>query len=465
MKTVKRFFRKYFLTMVGIILLFLLLNLLLYLSLLAWAWKTSGGPEISVHEVWASVTVDEGGGLTEAEGLEKELEENDSWAMILDDTGAVVWEERLPEELPRWYTPTDVAKFSRWYLRDYPVFVLEHPAGLLVVGTAKNSFVKYCATYKESYVRIMLAGLAVAVAVNLIAVVLLSWWNMGRVEKAVTPILKGIETVASGQPVSLPEKGELSEIGRQLNRAGAFIAKKDSARADWISGVSHDVRTPLSVILGFAGQLEEDRSLPASAREQAAQIRRQGEKLRSLISDLNLASRLEYAMQPLRLEQVYPVVLARQAVCEFLDSGLEERYELEFYAGPKSEPATLQGDEPLLKRALCNLIQNSIAHNPQGCRIAVSVTGEEAGIIITVADDGVGVSAEKLAELSADSPCLESTDEKLNLRHGLGVLLVRQIVEAHKGTMAMESALGKGFKTTLTFPAYAVLNFQKQIKS
>ena len=153
MKTVKRFFRKYFLTMVGIILLFLLLNLLLYLSLLAWAWKTSGGPEISVHEVWASVTVDEGGGLTEAEGLEKELEENDSWAMILDDTGAMVWEERLPEELPRWYTPTDVAKFSRWYLRDYPVFVLEHPAGLLVVGTAKNSFVKYCATYKESYVR------------------------------------------------------------------------------------------------------------------------------------------------------------------------------------------------------------------------------------------------------------------------------------------------------------------------
>ncbi len=465
MKTVERFFRKYLLTMIGIILLFLLLNLLLYLSLLAWAWKTSGGPEISVHEVWASVTVDEGGSLMAAEGLEEELKENDSWAMILDDTGAVVWEERLPEELPRRYTPTDVAKFSRWYLRDYPVFVLEHPAGLLVVGTAKNSFVKYCSTYKESYVRIMLAGLAVAVAVNLIAVVLLSWWNMGRVEKAVTPILKGIETVASGQPVCLPEKGELAEINRQLNKAGVFIAKKDSARADWISGVSHDVRTPLSVILGFAGQLEEDRSLPASAREQAAQIRRQGEKLRSLISDLNLASRLEYAMQPLRLEQVYPVELARQAVCEFLDGGLEERYELEFYAGPKSEPATLQGDEPLLKRALCNLIQNSIAHNPQGCRIAVSVTGEEAGIIITVADDGVGVSAEKLAELSADSPCLESTDEKLNLRHGLGVLLVRQIVEAHKGTMAMESALGKGFKTTLTFPAYAVLNFQKQIKS
>ncbi len=452
MKTVELFFRKYLLTMIGIILLFLLLNLLLYLSLLAWAWKTSGGPEISVHEVWASVTVDEGGSLMAAEGLEEELKENDSWAMILDDTGAVVWEERLPEELPRRYTPTDVAKFSRWYLRDYPVFVLEHPAGLLVVGTAKNSFVKYCSTYKESYVRIMLAGLAVAVAVNLIAVVLLSWWNMGRVEKAVTPILKGIETVASGRPVSLPEKGELSEIGRQLNRAGAFIAKKDSARADWISGVSHDVRTPLSVILGFAGQLEEDQALPAPAREQAASIRKQGERLRSLISDLNLASRLEYAMQPLRMEKVYLVELARQAVCEFLDGGLEERYEIEFYASPEMESAAIEGDEALLKRALYNLLQNSTAHNPQGCRIDISVTGEETGIIITVADDGVGVSAEKLKELTTDRRRLESTDEKLNLRHGLGVLLVRQITEAHKGTMAMESEPLKGFKTVLTFP-------------
>ena len=73
-------------------------------------------------------------------------------------------------------------------------------------------------------------------------------------------------------------------------------------------------------------------------------------------------------------------------------------------------------------------------------------------MIITVSDDGIGVPAEKLKELNADSRYLESTDEKLNLRHGLGVLLVRQIIEAHKGTMAMESEPLKGFKTVLTFP-------------
>ena len=453
MKPVERFFRKYFLSMVGIIVLFLLLNVVLFFSVLIWAWQTSETPDLSMSEICDRITLDGTGHLTAAGELAEMLEEHHAWAMVLDDTGTVIFQSKLPEELPRRYTAADVAKFSRWYLGDYPVYVQEHPQGLLVVGGEKGSQAKYYFSVSESYARKLLVGLAAVFLTNIIVVVLLIWKNTRHVEKAVTPILRGIETVSSGQPVSLPEKGELAEINRQLNKAGAFIAKKDSARADWISGISHDVRTPLSVILGFAGQLEDDQTLPISAREQASYIRRQGEKLRSLISDLNLTSRLEYSMQPLRMEKVYPVELARQAVCEFLDSGLEERYEIEFCADQESESASILGDEALLKRALGNLIQNSIVHNPQGCRIAVSVLCGEGGIMIEVADNGAGVSAERLKELTADASHLESTDEKLNLRHGLGVLLVRQIMEAHKGTIAMESAARKGFKTVLTFPS------------
>ena len=452
MKPVERFFRKYFLSMVGIIALFLLLNVVLLFSVLIWAWQTSEIPEISISKICDSITLDGTGHLTAAGVLDEILEEHHAWAMVLDDTGTVIFQSRLPEELPRRYTVADVAKFSRWYLGDYPVYVQEHPQGLLVVGGEKGSQAKYYFSVSESYARKLLVGLAAVFLTNIIVVVLLIWKNTRHVEKAVTPILRGIETVSSGRPVSLPEKGESAEINRQLNKAGAFIAKKDSARADWISGISHDVRTPLSVILGFAGQLEDDRTLPASAREQAACIRKQGEKLRSLISDLNLTSRLEYSMQPLRMEKVYFVELARQVVCEFLDGGLEERYEIEFSANQESESVSILGDEALLKRALGNLIQNSIIHNPQGCRIAVSVLRGDVGITVEVADNGAGVSVEKLEELTADHRRLESTDEKLNLRHGLGVLLVRQITEAHKGTMTMESKPQKGFKTVLMFP-------------
>ena len=451
MKPVERFFRKYFLSMIGIIVLFLLLNIVLFFSVLIWAWQTSETPKLSLNEICDSIVMDEAGHFTTSEELAELLEEHHAWAMLLDDKGTVIFQERMPEELPRQYTPADVAKFSRWYLGDYPVYVQEHPQGLLVVGGEKGSQAKYYFSVNESYVKNLFTGLIAVFLANIIVVVLLIWKNIRHVEKAVTPILRGIETVSSGQPVSLPEKGELAEINRQLNKAGAFIVKKDSARADWISGISHDVRTPLSVILGFAGQLEDNQTLPAPAREQAACIRKQGEKLRNLISDLNLASRLEYSMQPLRLEKIYLVELARQVVCEFLDSGLEEQYRITFSSDQESEMASIMGDEALLKRALYNLIQNSMIHNASGCDISISAVWNGNHTVITVSDNGIGVSAKKLEELKANTHRIESTDERLNLRHGLGVLLVWQIVEAHHGTMEIFSEPQGGYITVLTF--------------
>ena len=157
-------------------------------------------------------------------------------------------------------------------------------------------------------------------------------------------------------------------------------------------------------------------------------------------------------MQPLRMEKVYFVELARQVVCEFLDSGLEAQYQIVFDSSQESETASIMGDEALLKRALYNLIQNSVIHNPKGCVISVSVARNETGITTMVSDDGIGVSAEKLEKLRATAHHLESTDERLNLRHGLGVLLVRQIVEAHHGTVEIESTPQNGYQTVLVFP-------------
>ena len=158
-------------------------------------------------------------------------------------------------------------------------------------------------------------------------------------------------------------------------------------------------------------------------------------------------------MQPLRLEKIYLVELARQVVCEFLDSSLEEQYRITFSSDQESEMASIMGDEALLKRALYNLIQNSVIHNPKGCVISVSVVWNGNNTVITVSDNGIGVSAEKLDKLRATTNHLESTDERLKLRHGLGVLLVRQIVEAHHGTMEIESAPQNGYQTVLTFPS------------
>lgn len=380
------------------------------------------------------------------------LEQEQAWCMLIDNsTGSVAWSYQLPADIPTQYTYGDIAEMARWYIEDYPVFVANRGDGLLVLGYPKDSYWKL-STYKTaSSIKVDIAGTVTVFLLNIVIVLLLFIFNNRKIEKSIKPILVGIEELSAGKMTPLTERGELSEINAQLNHVARVLQRRDVARANWISGVSHDIRTPLSVVLGYSSSLEASHSLDADARKKVVEIRQQAEKIKRLIEDLNLASKLEYDMQPLRVSDIYLAELTRQVVGEFLDSNLDDRYSFEVESSPQCETEFIRGDEALLKRALANLIQNSITHNPEGCTVSISVSCDETGITIMVSDNGVGVSDEKLKELMEKPHYLESTDDRLDLRHGLGLILVRQIVEAHQGTMEIESEVQKGYKTTLNF--------------
>ena len=134
-----------------------------------------------------------------------------------------------------------------------------------------------------------------------------------------------------------------------------------------------------------------------------------------------------------------------------LNAGISEKHSVEVEISSEAETAVIDCDARLISRAIGNLVQNSINHNPQGCNIFLSLDCSSEKVSIIVADNGVGMSAEKLRELEEKPHYMESTDERLDLRHGLGLLLVRQIVEAHDGIMKIESMSQSGYKTILTF--------------
>ena len=380
------------------------------------------------------------------------LDQDQAWCMLIDNaTGNVIWNYKLPADVPVQYTYGDIAKMARWYLEDYPVFVSARSDGLLVVGYPKDSYWKLSAYKTIVSMKIDLIGFITVFFLNIGIVLLLFIFNSRKTEKAVKPILIGIEEIAAGQKTQLAEHGELSEINAKLNHVSKTLKHRDTARANWISGISHDIRTPLSMVLGYSSSLEKNHGLDSDVQEKVSEIRLQAEKIKMLVEDLNLTSKLEYDMQPLRISNIYLVELARQVVCEFLNSNLDKKYVFEFEYDPQCEMEFIRGDEVLLKRAITNLIQNSINHNSKGCKITISVSCNEKEIFIFVSDNGVGVSAEKLKALNAKAHYLESTDRTLHLRHGIGVLLVWQIIEAHKGTMKIESEEKKGYRTTLIF--------------
>lgn len=92
--------------------------------------------------------------------------------------------------------------------------------------------------------------------------------------KSVKPITNGIQALPSGEPVLCQGKGLLSDLAAKINQTSDILQKqkrnlqrKETARANWISGVSHDIRTPLSMVMGYAGQIEDNESLPESERK------------------------------------------------------------------------------------------------------------------------------------------------------------------------------------------------------
>ncbi|MGV2787557.1 sensor histidine kinase, partial [Clostridium perfringens] len=160
-----------------------------------------------------------------------------------------------------------------------------------------------------------------------------------RVVRGIRPLIHGIHALSKEEPVQVETKGIFNDLSQSINSTSVMLQEKndalkarDVARSNWIAGISHDIRTPLSMILGYASELEEQPELSTEHKQQAAIIRRQGERLRSLVSDLNLVSMLEYEMQPLQLKSIRLSALARQVVSDFLNNGLDERYVISLHA-------------------------------------------------------------------------------------------------------------------------------------
>lgn len=354
----------------------------------------------------------------------------------------------MPEEIPQNYNIQDVASFSKGYLEDYPVFVWNTDEGLLVLGYPKNTYMKLTSNYYSIDAIKKLPFYVIGMlGTDALCLFLTYYFSKRRIIQNTEPIVDAIDTLADGRPASLHIDGELSEIAGSVNKASLILSKQNAARANWISGVSHDIRTPLSMIMGYAGRINANETISDTIREQAEIIRKQSVKIKELVQDLNLVSQLEYEMQPLHKEQIRLSKLIRSYAAELLNSGISDAYTIDI--APEAENSLLECDTRLISRAIGNLVQNSIRHNPQGCKIQLTLENTDGVLILTVADNGVGLPSEKLKELEEKPHYLESTDERLDLRHGLGLLLVRQIIEAHQGTLSIESEPQKGYRAKI----------------
>ena len=299
-----------------------------------------------------------------------------------------------------------------------------------------------------SMVRVLPAAALGLLMLGLVLCFWLSWRGAKRLET----VANGLDALAQGQTVRLPTDGFAGELAEKLNQTGAqlqakneMLSRRDNARTQWIAGVSHDVRTPLALILGWAEQLEQDTLLPDSSRQKAAGIRIQCEKLRTLIDDLNLTSKLEYGAQPLRRKDLRAGPLFRQLVAQFCESPLAEHCEITLEQEEQAEQTVLSVDEALMARLLENLLNNSVRHNAKPVNITVHTRQVGERFCLTVADDGIGYPPAVLAALNAAEPAE-------NAPHILGLYVVQQIAAAHGGRAVFGQNTPHGAKAVVYLP-------------
>ena len=363
----------------------------------------------------------------------------------------------MPSEIPKEYSVFDIALFSHAYIKGYPVFTAKIRNDLLVLGYPKDSYWKYStATWNYRLIQNVPNFFLIFLLSNIFFVFLIYIFSNSKLLKSVNPIIKGIQDLPKDKPVKIDEKGVLSELAKSINKTSEILQNqreqlrnKDTARANWIAGVSHDIRTPLSMIMGYASQLKTSSNLSEEMAKKLSVILKQSERIKNLINDLNLASKLEYNMQPFEKKKENAVAVVRQVIVDFLNMDIDEKFPIEWKTKSEFVSCFVNVDKNLIKRALANLIQNSINHNENGCTIYVSVKEDEKNCIICVEDNGIGVSDKELEKLN-NTPhymvCDKNTTEQ---QHGLGLLIVKQIMDVHNGQVEIKHSEYGGFKVVL----------------
>ncbi len=433
MKSLSKIIAHYLFTAVLILLMTLFFNVFLYIVTAFQIVHSSNNTASTSAKGLSEELRENDGVLSMTEQGKKQIDEQLVFAMLLDDEGTVIWSYHLPEDITkRHYTASEISVFSKWYLNDYPVICRVTDYGLLVAGAPKGSLFRYNIIDSMEKIDYTLRMIPTTLILNLILVLLLVIvWSV-RFYRSLRTIALGLDALSKEAPICLPEKGMTQLLAKQLNQTSRILtkqrehlAKRDDARTTWISSVSHDIRTPLSLIMGYAASLKNDCSLSEEQRHTAELMEYQSIQIKHLIEDLNLTSKLEYDMQPLRRTTFLPARLLRAIVSDCYNQGLLDTHTLELSISKEVESIQLDGDTALLTRAFHNLIQNSIRHNPGGCQMQINASMEQELLLFQYTDDGCGIPDNVIASLNGTL----SDNEKAP--HIMGLRIVFQIFKAH----------------------------------
>ncbi|CAG0977715.1 two-component system, OmpR family, sensor histidine kinase BaeS [Anaerolineales bacterium] len=252
-----------------------------------------------------------------------------------------------------------------------------------------------------------------------------------------------------GQRVPVRSRDEIGELASSFNKMNDDLARSFNLRKQMTADIAHELRTPLSLIIGHAEGVHD--GVLSASKENFEIIREEAERLEKLVNDLRTlsladAGELAVEFQPVDVNKLLGDIKAHYAA-----SFNQKKLAFDFKPASSSPQANL--DAARFSQVLTNILDNALHYTPEGGRILISIEQNGGQIEIDIEDSGEGVSPEEAMHLFDRFYRADPSRTRDEGGSGLGLAIAKSIVEMHGGKIWAESEKGKGLKVVIRVPA------------
>lgn len=317
--------------------------------------------------------------------------------------------------------------------------------------------VAHSASHASQSTRVALMGLALALGVA----ALIAYRLTQQVSRPVYELERGMRRVADGEfdtrlGISPSRTDEFGRLAASFDEMSQQLAQADKMKAEFVSVASHELKTPINVILGYTQLLQEELYGPLTAKQRgvADVLEKQSHTLAKLVKQLLEVTRFEAGGARLDVRQV-----EIRGFLQNLENAfrvLADQRGVRFrIALSEDVPETVQWDPDRVNEVLGNLLSNAFKFTERGGEVELSVGSADESIHIDVRDSGAGIPADQVAHIFEKFYQADNQHSAAHAGTGLGLAIVRQIVEAHNGTISCESSEGVGTTFSIVLPVKA----------
>ena len=384
----------------------------------------------------------------------KLIKKHNLWVMILDqESGNEKFNIKKPKNIKTQFDYADVIKFSRYYLDDYPIFtqIKKEQKDIYIIAFPKESIIRYGNNFFDlKRIQIFPILILVIIFVNCLFCLFLYLYSVTFLNRNIQPIINAIGKLPVGLNKQVNSVQELNRLTLAVNSANKKLRKNEEFKENWISGIAHDIKTPLSVIVAntsLAIEKTDNDDLLKNLKPTLVE----SHYIQNLLNDLNIFARLTNSNLKLNQEITDIIPFFKEIIIQIINQEIWNDFNFEFIPDNKLLGKKMYIEKSLMSRVIHNLIYNSVLHNPSGCNIQIVlnyISRNKFSVIIR--DNGIGTSTDRLKNINK----IEEFNFDISgvRRSGMGLKISNQIVDLHGGSMIITSEQGEYFQTEIILP-------------